>query len=48
MSKEQEAGMPTAEVSRGHGQSTATFYKLKAKYGGMEVNRPMFAGGSNS
>lgn len=30
--------MPTAEVCRGHGQSTSTFYKLKAKYGGMEVS----------
>ncbi|OJH43087.1 transposase [Paracoccus sp. SM22M-07] len=38
MLKEQEAGMPTAEVCRGHGLSTATFYKLKAKYGGMEVS----------
>lgn len=32
MIKEQEAGMPTAEVCRRHGLSTATFYKLKAKY----------------
>ena len=38
MIKEQEAGMPTAEVCRRHGLSTATFYKLKAKYGGMEVS----------
>ncbi len=30
--------MPTAEVCRRHGLSTATFYKLKAKYGGMEVS----------
>ncbi|EIE52997.1 hypothetical protein C357_00744 [Citreicella sp. 357] len=36
--KEQEAGMPTAKVCRRHGLSTATFYKLKAKYGGMEVS----------
>ncbi|SMD14034.1 Transposase [Primorskyibacter flagellatus] len=36
--KEQEAGMPTAEVCRKHGLSSATFYKLKAKYGGMEVS----------
>lgn len=33
MIKEQEAGMPTAEVCRRHGLSTATFYKLKSKYG---------------
>lgn len=38
MIKEQEAGMPTAEVCRKHGLSPATFYKLKAKYGGMEVS----------
>ena len=38
MLKEQEAGMPTAEVCRRHGLSPATFYKLKAKYGGMEVS----------
>ena len=39
MIKEQEAGMPTVEVCRRHGLSTATFYKLKAKYGGMEVSK---------
>ena len=38
MIKEQEAGMPTAEVCRKHGLSTASFYKFKAKYGGMEVS----------
>ena len=38
MIKEQEAGMPTAEVCRKHGLSQATFYKFKAKYGGMEVS----------
>ena len=38
MIKEQEAGIPTAEVCRKHGLSTASFYKLKAKYGGMEVS----------
>ena len=27
--KEQEAGIPTAEVCRSHGLSPATFYKLK-------------------
>ena len=36
--KEQEAGMATAEVCRRHGLSPATFYKLKAKYGGMDVS----------
>jgi len=38
MIKEQEAGMPTVEVCRRHGLSPPTFYKLKAKYGGMEVS----------
>ena len=38
MIKEQEAGMATAEVCRKHGLSPASFYKLKAKYGGMEVS----------
>lgn len=36
--KEHEAGGKTAEVCRRHGISTATFYKWKAKYGGMEVS----------
>ena len=36
MIKEQEAGMPTAEVCRRHGLSPASFYKFKAKYGGMQ------------
>ena len=38
MLKEQEAGLSTAEVCRKHGLSPATFYKLKAKYGGLEVS----------
>ena len=38
MIKEQEAGMPTAEVWRKHGLSQGTFYKYKSKYGGMEVS----------
>jgi putative transposase len=36
--REQEAGVPTAEVCRKHGISTATFYAWKAKYGGMDVS----------
>jgi putative transposase len=36
--KEQESGMPTAEVCRRHGISPATFYKWKGKYGGLEVS----------
>jgi putative transposase len=38
MLKEQEAGLPTAEVCRKHGLSQGTFYKYKSKYGGMEVS----------
>lgn len=36
--KEQEGGMPTAEVCRCHGISSATFYKWKSKFGGLEVS----------
>ena len=38
MIKEQEAGMATADVCRKHGISTASFYKYKAKFGGMDVS----------
>ena len=38
MLKEQEAGLPTSELCRKHGLSPATFYKLKAKYGGMDLS----------
>ena len=36
--REQEGGSKTADVCRRHGISDATFYKWKAKYGGMEVS----------
>jgi putative transposase len=36
--REQEVGSKTVEVCRRHGVSEATFYKWKAKYGGMEVS----------
>jgi len=36
--REQEAGAKTAEVCRKHGISSATFYKWKARYGGLEVS----------
>jgi len=36
--REQEAGASTAEVCRKHGISSATFYKWKAKYGGLNVS----------
>jgi putative transposase len=38
MIKEQESGIPTSEVCRKHGISSASFYKYKAKYGGMDVS----------
>ena len=37
MIKKQKAGLPTAELCRKHGLSPATFCKLKAKYGGMDL-----------
>jgi putative transposase len=36
--REQEAGQRTADVCRKYGISSATFYKWKAKYGGLEVS----------
>ncbi len=36
--REQEAGAKTADLWRKHGISSATFYKWKAKYGGLEVS----------
>jgi putative transposase len=36
--KQGEAGIKTAEICRQHGISSATYYKWKAKYGGLEVS----------
>ena len=36
--REHEAGSPTADVCRKHGISSATFYKWKAKFGGLDVS----------
>jgi putative transposase len=36
--KEQEAGVAVADLCRKHGVSSPTFYKWKAKYGGLDVS----------
>ena len=36
--REQEVGAKTADVCRKHGVSSATFYKWKARYGGLDVS----------
>ena len=38
MLREHEAGVKTADLCRKHGLSEATFYKYKARYGGMTVS----------
>ena len=40
--------MPTAEVCRKHGVSTAAFYKYKAKFGCMECRTSTPNGGNSS
>ena len=34
--REQEAGVPVLDLCRKHGLSSPTFYKWKAKYGGLD------------
>lgn len=36
--KQAEAGIPVPQLCREHGMSTATFYKWRSKYGGMDVS----------
>ena len=36
--RQDEAGMPIKEIGRKHGFSDASFYKCRAKYGGMDVS----------
>src|SRR5471030_122567 len=36
--KQAEAGSPIPELCREHGMSTATFYKWRAKFGGMDAS----------
>lgn len=36
--KQQESGLATTDACRQHGISSATFYKWKAKFGGLKVS----------
>ena len=36
--RQAEGGVPVAELCREHGISSATFYKWRAKYGGMDAS----------
>ena len=36
--RQAEGGVPVAELCRGHGMSNASFYKWRAKYGGMDAS----------
>ncbi len=36
--KQAEAGVPVAELCREHGMSSASFYKWRSKYGGMDAS----------
>ncbi len=36
--KQEEAGTPVPELYRAHGMSSASFYKWRSKYGGMDAS----------
>ena len=36
--KQAESGVPVSELCREHGMSAASFYKWRAKYGGMDAS----------
>ncbi len=36
--KQNEEGVPAADLCREHGMSSASFYKWRAKYGGMDAS----------
>ena len=36
--KQAEVGTPVSQLCREHGMSSATFYKWRSKYGGMDVS----------
>jgi putative transposase len=44
--KQNDAGVPVAELSREHNVSTALIYQWRAKFGGMDASRvlPRFHG----
>ena len=51
--RQMEGGVPAAELCREHGMSSATLYKWRAKYGGMDAsliseNEPLCAIGSRT
>ena len=38
--KQAEGGVPVSELCREHGMSSASFYKWRAKFGGMPISPP--------
>ena len=36
--RQAESGVPVSELCREHGMSSASFYKWRSKYGGMDVS----------
>ena len=36
--RQSESGVPTPELCREHGMSSATFYKWRSKFGGMDAS----------
>ncbi len=39
--RQAEGGVPVADLCREHGMSNASFYKWRAKYGGMDADLSM-------
>ncbi len=37
--KQAESGIPALDLCREHGMSSASFYKWRAKYGGMDASK---------
>ena len=46
--REQESGAPVMDLRRKHGLSSPTFYKWKAKFGGLDVSEVSMAPGFSS